>query len=107
MHIIYVNNNFFSKPHFLFTLEILVLEAVEEANNGNTGMMVTLGKNSMTAIYDIHNIANIEKKVPIEWIDTENNIMKKEFIEYAKPLIQGELLPIFKDGLPVHLVRKA
>ena len=29
---IYINNNFFSKPHFLFTLEILILEAVEEAN---------------------------------------------------------------------------
>lgn len=31
-YLIYVNNNFFSKPHFLFTLEILILEAVEEAN---------------------------------------------------------------------------
>lgn len=79
--------------------------AVEEANNGNTGMMVTLSKDG-TDIYDIHNIANVERKVPIEWIDTENNMMKKEFIEYAKPLIQGELMPIFKDGLPVHLVRK-
>ena len=29
---LYINNNFFSKPHFLFTLEILILEAVEEAN---------------------------------------------------------------------------
>ena len=80
--------------------------AVEEANNGNTGMMVTLGKNSTTDVYDIHNIANIEKKVPIDWIDTKNNMLKDEFIEYAKPLIQGELLPIFKDGLPVHLIRK-
>ena len=81
-------------------------KAVEEANNGNTGMMVILGKNSTTDVYDIHNIANIEKKVPIDWIDTKNNMLKNEFIEYAKPLIQGELLPIFKDGLPVHLIRK-
>ena len=28
----YISNNFFNKPHFLFTLEILILEAVEEAN---------------------------------------------------------------------------
>ncbi len=28
----YITNNFFCKPHFLFTLEILILEAVEEAN---------------------------------------------------------------------------
>lgn len=28
----YITDNFFEKPHFLFTLEILILEAVEEAN---------------------------------------------------------------------------
>ena len=28
----YITNNFFCKPHFLFILEILILEAVEEAN---------------------------------------------------------------------------
>lgn len=80
--------------------------AVEEASNGNTGMMVILNSDSTTDVYDIHNIANIEKKVPIEWIDKENNYLTNDFINYAKPLIQGELLPIFKDGLPVHLVRK-
>ena len=85
--------------------------AVKEAAKGNTGMMVTIkrknGKySSTTDIYDIHNIANIEKKIPIEWIDIKNNQLKKEYIEYAKPLINGELLPIFKDGLPVHLIRK-
>lgn len=85
--------------------------AVKEAFNGKTGMMVIIkrkaGKyNSTTGVYDIHNIANIEKKIPIEWIDIKNNRLKKEYIEYAKPLINGELLPIFKDGLPVHLIRK-
>ena len=88
------------------------MKAVEEANNGKTGMMITIERKSnkeyesTTNIYDIHNIANIEKKVPLEWIDTNNNQMNKEFIDYAKPLIQGELLPIFKNGLPRHLVRK-
>ena len=85
--------------------------AVKEAVKGNTGMMVVIkrksGKySSTTDVYDIHNIANVEKKVPIEWIDTKNNQLKKEYIEYARPLILGELLPIFKDGLPVHLIRK-
>ena len=28
----YITNNFLCKPHFLFTLEILILEAIEEAN---------------------------------------------------------------------------
>ena len=80
--------------------------AVEEAFNGNTGMMVILNNDSTTDVYDIHNIANIEKKVPLEWIDTENNCLTDDYINYAKPLIQGELLPIFKDGLPMHLIRK-
>lgn len=88
------------------------MRAVEEVNNGNTGMMVTLKRISnnpykcVTDIYDIHDIANVEKKIPLEWIDEKNHQMKKEFLEYAKPLIIGELTPIFKDGLPQHLVRK-
>ncbi len=92
--------------------ETVGMKAVEEANNGKTGMMITIerkkGKNyqSITNIYDIHNIANVEKKVPLDWIDIKNNQMKKEFLDYARPLIQGELLPIFKNGVPTHLVRK-
>ena len=92
--------------------EMVGMKAVEEANNGNTGMMVTLNRvnnnpyKCETGIYDIHNIANIEKKIPMEWIDQDNNQMKQEFIDYVKPLIIGELLPIYKDGLPVHLLRK-
>ena len=87
------------------------MRAVEEVNNGNTGMMVTLNRvnnnpyKCETGIYDIHDIANVEKKIPGEWIDEENKAMTKEFLEYARPLIQGELLPIFKDGVPTHLVR--
>ena len=87
-------------------------KAVLEANNGNTGMMAILkrvddnGYKCVTDVYDIHDIANVEKKVPQEWIDNENKKMNKEFIDYAKPLIQGELTPIYKDGLPVHLIRK-
>ena len=31
-YLLYINNTFFNKPYFLFSLEILILEAVEEAN---------------------------------------------------------------------------
>ena len=92
--------------------EMVGMKAVEEAKNGNTGMMVIMKRTNNSEykvdfdIYDIHNIANVENKVPMEWIDLENNQMKSEYINYAKPLIQGELLPIFKDGTPEHLVRK-
>lgn len=92
--------------------EMVGMKAVEEASNGKTGMMVIItrddsnGYTSSADTYDIHDIANVEKKIPLEWIDEENKQMKEEFIKYAKPLIQGELTPVFKDGLPVHLIRK-
>lgn len=90
--------------------EMVGMKAVEETNNGKTGMMVIMQRNDnyqiTTDTYDIHNIANVEKKVPLEWIDLDNNMMKEDFINYAKPLIMGELLPIFKNGLPTHLIRK-
>ena len=79
--------------------------AVEEVNKGTTGKMVIITSDFKTDVYDIDDIANVEKKVPIEWIDTENNMLKDEFIKYAKPLIQGELIPIFVDGVPKHLIR--
>ena len=92
--------------------EMVGMKAVEEANNGKTGMMViitrddTNGYSSSADTYDIHHIANVEKKIPAEWIDEKNRSLTQEFINYCKPLIQGELTPIFKDGLPVHLIRK-
>ena len=88
------------------------IAAVESANKGKTGVMVVLERKDNTKytcktnVFDIHNIANVEKKVPLEWIDLKNNQMKKEYLEYARPLIQGELKPVFKDGVVVHLVRK-
>ena len=92
--------------------EAVGMRAVEEVNKGNTGMMVTLQRESndpykcVTDVFDIHDIANVEKKIPAEWIDEKNHQMKDEFLKYARPLIMGELLPIFKDGVPTHLVRK-
>ena len=92
--------------------EMVGMKAVEEANNGKTGMMVIItrddsnGYSSSADTYDIHDIANVEKKIPQEWIDEEHHSLTDDFIKYAKPLIQGELNPIFKDGLPVHLIRK-
>ena len=92
--------------------EMVGMKAVDAANDGKTGMMITIERKNTknykctTNIYDIHKIANIEKKVPLEWINTKTNQMEQPFIDYASPLIQGELIPIFKNGLPQHLVRK-
>ena len=38
----------------------------------------------------LSDVANYEKKVPLEWINDTHNGVKKEFIDYVLPLIQGE-----------------
>lgn len=52
---------------------------------------------------DIHKIANIEKKVPLEWIDVDNNYVKENLVDYLRPLIQGEVKQIYKNGIPQHI----
>ena len=55
---------------------------------------------------DIHSIANAEKTVPLEWIDTENATVTEEFLNYARPLILGESHPVWNNGIPKHFVVK-
>lgn len=86
--------------------EKLGMVAVEAANNGDTGVMAIVDSLGNTSTYDIHDIANVEKKVPLEWIDSKKKQMKKEYLKYAKPLIKGQVKIKYKNGLPVHLVRK-
>ena len=93
--------------------EMVGMKAVKAAASNKTGMMVVLKRKKgakyscTTSLYDIHKIANVEKKIPDEWIDKKNKRLKEDYIKYARPLIMGELKPIFKDGLPCHLVRKS
>lgn len=83
--------------------------AVKAAFEGDSGQMIILKRISdqpyicVTDIYDVHEIANIEKKVPREWINAEGNNVETPLIHYIKPLIQAELTPTMVDGLPRHL----
>lgn len=87
-------------------------DAVIAAEEGKTGMMITLDRNGDdpyqcgTSAYDIHAIANVERPVPAEWITEDGCNLNDGYVKYARPLIMGELLPIFVNGLPRHLVRK-
>lgn len=56
--------------------------------------------------HNVQEIANYEKTVPIEWIDSKNASVKKELLDYIKPLIRGEVYPIMVEGLPKHLKLK-
>lgn len=85
--------------------------AVEAALSGESGKMIILRRKEgaeygcTTAAYDIHEIANVERPVPAEWILDDGDI-SEEYEKYARPLILGELLPVFENGTPRHLVRR-
>jgi len=87
-------------------------DAVKAAEEGKTGMMITLNRNGEdpyqcgTGAYDIHAIANVERTVPDEWITEDGCGLNEGYERYARPLIMGELMPLFADGTPRHLVRK-
>ena len=81
--------------------------AVEAAINGETDKMVAFervtedGKYSCrTKLVPLADVANLEKKVPREWIVPEGNNVTHDFIDYVLPLIQGR--PEFPnvDSLP-------
>ena len=87
-------------------------DAVVAANEGKTGMMITLDRNGDdpyqcgTSAYDIHAIANVERKVPDEWITADGTDLTDDFEKYGRPLIMDELMPLYVNGTPRHLVRK-
>lgn len=83
--------------------------AVKAADEGESGMMVTLQRTSedpyqcQTAVKNVHKIANDEKCVPREWITKDGTYVTDEFVAYVKPLIQGDVSPVMVDGIPRHL----
>ncbi len=83
--------------------------AVKAAFEGETGKVIALDRVSedpyicTTSCQDVHKIANIEKKVPLEWITEDGTHVTDELIHYIRPLIQAELSPMMVDGLPRHL----
>ena len=79
------------------------------AMNGETGKMIIFERISnnpyqlKTGSCPASAVANVEKLVPKEWIINDDTYVSKEFLEYARPLIIGELSPFMVDGLPRHL----
>ncbi len=83
--------------------------AVRAAFDGKTGIVTTLQRLSddpylcVTSFSDVRQVANIEKKVPLEWITEDGISVSDELVHYIRPLIQAELSPVMVDGLPRHL----
>ena len=86
--------------------------AVKAAFEGMSGQVITLKRVSedpymcITEPADVHFIANVEKKVPDEWITPDGTYVEDALIHYIRPLIQAEIAPLWVDGLPRHLILK-
>ena len=81
--------------------------AVEAAVSGVTDQMVGFactrdasGYHCQTKLVPLTEAANTERKVPLSWINPEGNGVTQEFIDYALPLIQGEMDRPLKNGMP-------
>lgn len=80
--------------------------AVKAAINGETDKLVTLvrgdGDNyscetGLSALSDI--VGNL-KKLPREWVNEDGVSLNFQFFRYATPLIQGEVVVPYDNGLP-------
>jgi 6-phosphofructokinase 1 len=81
--------------------------AVENAVNGITDRMIGLEREirdgryaCKTKLLSLADVANAEKKVPLDWINADGNGIEQPFIDYVLPLIQGEPILPREDSLP-------
>jgi ATP-dependent phosphofructokinase / diphosphate-dependent phosphofructokinase len=80
--------------------------AVSKAVEGITDHMVGFerrpGKKYVCdmKLIKLSDVANAEKKVPLEWIINDGTFVSDDFIGYALPLIQGVPVLPLEDGLP-------
>ena len=85
---------------------------VQAALAGETGKMITFLRGRSLpyelsyGTADVNEICNEEKPVPTEWIIRDGSDLSPDFIEYARPLIQGHVELPTKDGVPVFAYRK-
>lgn len=83
--------------------------AVKAAANGETGKMALLKRISnnpyicVTDTHDVREVANLAKEVPRTMITESGDNVTEEFIEYVRPLIEGELSQLTVNGLPQHI----
>ncbi len=81
-------------------------KAVQAACDGITDFMVAYERKAGDKyeidykLVPLSSCANTEKTVPLDWITENGTNVSKEFIDYALPLIQGDLNNPKEDGLP-------
>jgi 6-phosphofructokinase 1 len=80
--------------------------AVQSAIEGVTAKMVSLERNSSDPYHcdltltNLDIVANEEKLIPRGWLNEAGNDVTQDFLDYARPLIQGEVPTPVENGLP-------
>jgi len=80
--------------------------AVRAAIEGQSGFMVKIVRvqnnpyRSTTALQPFQDIANVEHLIPRDWFTEDGFLPNGKFIEYARPLIEGEIKYPIDGGLP-------
>jgi 6-phosphofructokinase 1 len=85
--------------------------AVKAAISGQSGYMVKIVRNPgsdgtitwTTGLQPLGDIANVEHFVPREWISQDGFLPNDKFVEYARPLIEGEVHHPMEGGLPKYV----
>ena len=84
--------------------------AVKAAVDGKSGFMPKIVRLSTKPykwtieLEDLAHIANVEHFIPRDWISEDGMMPNEKFVEYAAPLIHGEVKPPMVNGLPQYAV---
>jgi ATP-dependent phosphofructokinase / diphosphate-dependent phosphofructokinase len=80
--------------------------AVRAAISGQSGFMVKIVRQQSNpykwdiGLQPLQDIANVEHFIPRDWISDDGFLPNEKFVEYARPLIEGEVRPPTDGGLP-------
>ena len=84
--------------------------AVRAAVEGRSGFMVKLVRSSndpyhcATDLQDLADIANAVHHIPREWISEDGFLPNQQFVDYCRPLIEGETKLAYENGVPKFTV---
>ncbi len=88
--------------------EAVARHAVALAQTGQTGLMVNIVRESDNPYHwhcgavALTEIANRERRLPVDWIDDANYTLRPDALRYLQPLITGEISLPWSAGLPEY-----
>jgi 6-phosphofructokinase 1 len=80
--------------------------AVRATVEGKSGFMIKIirqdgpGYASTTGLQPLSDIANVEHLMPRDWVSADGFMPNEKFVQYARPLIEGEVKVPMEGGLP-------